>query len=125
MKVIAIEQIRVDTKRLCKFNDTVATAEVREMQQYVCSKLWCGKTFITKINFIRHESSCRRPSKCIKTCYLFNKEFSKVSNLQRHLELHSNKKFKLRNINKKESNQLYPSMVLNSNLETISEAPST
>ena len=35
MKVIAIEQIRVDAKRLCKFNDTVATAEVREMQQYV------------------------------------------------------------------------------------------
>ena len=94
MKVIAIEQIRVDTKRLCKFEDTVGIVEVREMDQYACSKLWCGKTFIRKINFIRHESSCRRPSKWIKTCYLCKKEFSKVSNLRRHIKLHSNKKQK-------------------------------
>ena len=39
MKVIAIEQIRVNTKRLCKFEDTVGIVEVREMDQYACSKL--------------------------------------------------------------------------------------
>ena len=71
------------------------------MQQYVCSKPWCGKTFTKIFNFTRHESSCRRPSKS----YLCKNKFSKVPNLRRYIELHSKKKFKPKNINKKKSNQ--------------------
>ena len=61
----------------------------------------------------QYESVCRRSSNNSTICYLCKKEFSKLSNLLKHLQIHSNQKckpMKISNLEIKEKTKMFPSM---------------
>ena len=66
---------------------------IPKVKSFVCSKD-CSKEFPTMFNLIQHEKTCTRPKENINTCFICKKEFSKVSNLRRHLRTHSQGKKK-------------------------------
>ena len=67
---------------------------IEKVSVFYCSKSWCSKSFKTKFNCNRHEITCSWPKRRVTQSYLCKKEFSKLSNLKRHLVVHTKPKKK-------------------------------